>query len=336
VEDRGVVSEHQWKLVQSRDGFDSYRKRRTSPRAGDSSKVHTVLVVGSLPGSVDDMMLGLMNPSADSSAAFAAFVNKDSVLGSVVLCPIVMPTCDRPDQLVAVKWDAHGLSFSTLNRIITPRDFVTVEAIGSAVNSMGERMEYMFSNSVDIVGAPSLPNMLRGTKHFAFLFRQMSSDEIHVHISGRIDPKGSAPTGVTVRAVTSSFIDTVLRVKEFAEIKKRTHLMNQRRDRMASLRRQDKGYVFDVAEGETASCSRACSLCGKTSAISSLFGSVKACSVCDRSACSSCSESKDVIARGRSGSGERIQVKKAVFCTLCLVDAHNLSGWDVVLAEISP
>lgn len=336
VGDRGVVSERQWKPVQSRDGFDGYRQRRTSPRAGDSNKVHTVLVVGSLPGSVDDMMLGLLNPSADSAAAFAAFADKESALGSVVLCPIVSPSNDRPDQLVAIKWDARGTSSSTLNRFFMPRDFVTVEAIGSTVNSMGERMEYLFSNSVDIVGAPPLPNMLRGTKHFAFLFRQMSPNEIHVHMSGRIDPKGSAPTGVTVRAVTSSFIDTVLRVKKFAEIKKRTHLVNQRRDTMASLRRLDKGYVFDVDEGETVSGARVCSLCGKTPGISSLFGAAKTCSVCDRSACSSCSESKEVIVREELGSGDSIQIKKAVFCSLCVIDAHNLNGWDVLLAEISP
>lgn len=333
LEDRGAISEHQWKLVQRRDGFVSYRKRRTSPRASDSSKVHTVTIVGSIPGSVDDVLFGSVNPSADSAAAYTAFIFKESILGSVMLCPISMPNREHPDRFVALKWDAHGSVSSTLNRVVTPRDFVTAEAAGSTINSMGERVGYHFFHSVDVPGAPPLPGMLRGTKYFTFLYRQMSPEQVHVYVAGRVDPKGSVPTGVAVRATSSGIIETVLRTKRFAEIKKRTYLLRHHRQGIVSLaRRLNSQYAL---EDEIVPGGRTCSVCGRTTSRVALLSSTKACGVCGKNACGSCFESKEVIMAGSTGNGKPIDIKRTAFCSLCLAAAHNLSGWDLAMAEVA-
>lgn len=70
LQDRAIVSELQWKAVTKRDGMSTYRKRYVSPRASDSTKVHTVLGVGEAEGAVDDAMLGSVHASPDVREAF--------------------------------------------------------------------------------------------------------------------------------------------------------------------------------------------------------------------------------------------------------------------------
>lgn len=316
VDSRGVVAESQWKLVMSRDSFVVYRKRNTSPRASDSAKLHKMLAIGTVASSVDDLLYGFVNPRGDSAAAYSAFLFKESVLGFAVLAPIVLPSRSEPERSVMLKWDAHGSMSATLNRVTTPRDFVTAEATGSTINSLGERIGYHIIHSVDVDGAPELvePHLIRGSKYFTYLYRQMPNNEVEVYVSGHVDPKGKIPTGVAVRATAMGILGAVDRTIKFAELKKRTWLYRHHR----------------VVASEFVGSPDVCCVCGRS--VKGVFHSSKECAVCGRAACSSCTKpNKVIISDATAPNG--ITLQKLPFCAQCLRRAHDLNAWDLAVSE---
>lgn len=350
TEDRGVVPERLWKLVKSRDGVSVYRKRRTTPRASESPKVHTILAIGSVPGSVDDFLLGLVNPSMAAAAAYSKYIFKGSVSGAATLATIVGPSRKSPDRTVAIKWDAHGALYP-LNKVFRTRDFVTAEATGSTINWMGERIAYHLLHSVDVAGAPELQEFgyIRATKFFAFLYRQSSPDKVDVYCTGRIDTKGDVPTGITTRASADGLADIILRTKSFSNIKKKTWWL-----RYHATSAGTAGMAPPVGN--------ACGVCSKH--ISGIMSALsRTCAACSRRICSSrtCGGSKKVIyttgsdnSRGAfdmshsskshssksssghsSGGGDRAEfsLRKTTLCSHCLAAALHLNAWEIAASD---
>lgn len=322
-EDHGVVSDRQWKSVLTRDGITAYRKRHVSPRASDSSKVHSILAIGSIPGSVADLLFGSINLGAEASAAFNEVIFSGSVLGTATLAMIETPSRELPERSIALRWTAHGSTSAVLNRVITPRDYVVAEATGSTINALGERVGYRVLHSVNIPGAPELrasakypmPVICTET-FFAFLYRQMSIHEVHLYITGRVNPK-AIPTGVAVRATAEGAISLVLRTIEFAQLKKRTHL----------YRRQRQLHGGGVPATVTGTC-RVCAL-PRGAAIQTS----KLCQVCARPCCSACLSTDRVIRSAHARANRKGKaLQKVLFCSQCLSTAHSLSAWDLAVA----
>jgi hypothetical protein len=338
IEDRGIVSARQWKLVKTRDGILVHRKRRTTPRASDSSKVHTILAVGSVDGSVDDFLLGFVNPTAEGSTAYTQYIFKGSASGAATLATIVKPSRKAPDRTVSIKWEAHGALYP-LNKMFATRDFVTAEVTGTTINSMGERIAYHLLHSVDVAGAPELRERkyIRATKYFAFLYRQSSPQQVDVFVTGRVDPRGDVPTGITTHASADGLANIILRTKRYSDIKKRTWWL-----RYHDTVLQTQGSTRDVyAAAPPGGC---CSVCSKS--IGGVLSALsKTCSACSRRVCSSssCGASKKVIhsrewsgaslshSSGSTNSSDRPEfaMRKVAFCAHCLAAAHHLNAWEL-------
>lgn len=341
TEDRGAVSARLWKLVKTRDGISVYRKRRTTPRASDSSKVHTILAIGSLEGSVDDFLLGFVNPTAEASAAYTKYIFKGSASGAATLASIVGPSCKSPDRTLAIKWEAHGALYP-LNKMFATRDFVTAEVTGSTINSMGERIAYHLLHSVDVAGAPEFRDRkyIRATKYFAFLYRQSSPHKVDVYVTGRVDPKGDVATGITTRASADGLANIILRTKRFSDIKKRTWWL-----RYHGTALQTVGSVRDLHAVSTAApLGGGCSVCSKP--ISGVLAALsRTCAACSRRVCSSsaCGASKKVIhsrdgtrlshsdsSSNSSGSDRpEFSMRKVALCAHCLAAAYHLNAWEL-------
>lgn len=331
TQDRATVSELQWKPVKKRDGLSAYRKRQVVLRESDSTKVHTVLVVGETEGTIEDAMLGSVHSSPDLTDAFENYLYRSSTLGSALLCSIIDPAPKSPDRMVHIVWDSLGSLSSTIDSVVKPRDFVMAMATGSTITSTGERISYRFYHSVDVASAPPLPHAIRATRHFTFLHRQVSPDRMHVFIVGRVDPKGRIPTNVCVRISTDGVIETVIRVNCFAAMKKRAFLLTQQmRFHMAVV---GDIFPFGIPSDFAAIANTGeCAVCGKKPS-SCLLSPGKACVVCGKPACSSCFKSKGVIVAPDKEKDTRASFKKLPFCVICEHHAMQLSGWDLSVTE---
>lgn len=320
VESKGVVPERIWKLVKSQDGVTVYRKRKTPRRASDSTKVHTILAVGTLPGSVDDLLYGCVNPRGELASAYSHYIFKNTVSGQATLASIVAPSRKDPARSVAIKWDAHGAA-APFNKVFDTRDFVAAEATGSTINSLGERIAYFMLHSIDVAGAPELAEhrIIRATKFFTFLYRQMSPDRVDIYMMGRIDTRGKIPTGLAARASAEGLVRIILRTKQFSDMKKRTWLFRHFQA-MASI-------PFSGATPPPGGCA----VCSKS--LASMLHPSRTCVVCRRQVCGSCAAMHKVLSSDGATASKRATMRPVPFCSHCLARAHQLNAWELAVAE---
>ncbi|KAH7476527.1 hypothetical protein KRP22_000372 [Phytophthora ramorum] len=108
---RGIVDEVRWKMVkrfedvvvyQDREAMRSRRLTRSGSESGSSYEeseapkdMQKLLWFGTVQGTLDDIMYGVVNPTAEEAKVKAAYVGSN-VLDFAVLDTIIYPTVDEP------------------------------------------------------------------------------------------------------------------------------------------------------------------------------------------------------------------------------------------------
>lgn len=148
VHDKRQVDPKQWKHVKSRNDIHVHVRRddRQALRSTPADKTTVMLSVGTFPGQMDDLMLGVMNPTLDSMRLKASYVH--DVSDAAILAPILEPTEEDPFLSVVVKWMQRDLPLETTN-LVKNRDSVYVEATGVLHFATGERIGYHLMHSID-------------------------------------------------------------------------------------------------------------------------------------------------------------------------------------------
>ncbi|KAF4314699.1 hypothetical protein G195_011625 [Phytophthora kernoviae 00238/432] len=136
---------------------------------------------------MDDLMLGVMNPTLDTMRMKASYVH--DVNDAAVLAPIIVPTVEDPFLSVVVKWMQRDLPLESTN-LIKNRDFVYVEATGMLHFANGERVGYHLMHSTDFPQTPPLPNVVRGNLSICCMFRQLTDLAIDNHSFSTLEPGG--------------------------------------------------------------------------------------------------------------------------------------------------
>nr|CCA23120.1 conserved hypothetical protein [Albugo laibachii Nc14] len=107
---------------------------------------------GTIPGTLNDFLFGL-HASDEIGQKQNNIYLKDGTVDSVLLCKLRGPSTSDPFHFVGIKWLLKN--FSTLaNPATRLRDFVVLEAVGSKINSNGERFGYYILQSLDIGKVP--------------------------------------------------------------------------------------------------------------------------------------------------------------------------------------
>ncbi|POM68083.1 Hypothetical protein PHPALM_15802, partial [Phytophthora palmivora] len=141
-----------WKKFASSGAATTYIERKHS---NPDSSMPVSLMVGPLPGTLDENMFGLVSPTLEAMRIKASYLNDFSA--AAVLETIVEPTVDEPFQSVVVKWmeiDIPGASFGILRN----RDYVYVESTGIMNLKNGERVGYHLLHSVNFPQTHELPS----------------------------------------------------------------------------------------------------------------------------------------------------------------------------------
>ncbi|OWZ08440.1 hypothetical protein PHMEG_00019023 [Phytophthora megakarya] len=89
-------------------------RKKVSPHA----KLPALLMVGPLPGSLDENMFGIVNPTIEAMRIKSSYLKDFSA--AAVLATIVEPTVDEPFRSVVVKWmeiDIPGSSFGIVRNL---------------------------------------------------------------------------------------------------------------------------------------------------------------------------------------------------------------------------
>lgn len=351
-------STQQWRTgnVTSKSDFAVYTPRRKVrvPRPSSSPTCSPILIgVGTVNGSLDDVMLGLSSTTTSAMRFAASTMHKD-VLDARVLATLHPPTEDAPFESLGFKWTVKGPP-RTLKTFVRPRDFVYLASTGIRVDARGQRVGHALMHSIELSNCPSLGSrfgIVRGALSFCYLFSESLThpNRIDVFVRGFVDPRGC----VSERVAISAAVDTIFACQgalAHARAKKVTWKV-QADSRIASNTPQRASSSSansplepprsmegeDDCKDDRALHASRCAVCR-----SDLSGSSTslACSICTAPVCASCTQTVVLQAtaslpsssrqRSRSRSNAQLpsQTDRVVCCQSCIDAVERLDALAV-------
>ncbi|RLN56745.1 hypothetical protein BBJ29_006004 [Phytophthora kernoviae] len=207
-----IVDRNKWKLVKSKDEVRVYleraQRRHYSPlstylEGGASSDLQSLLCVGRTPGTLEDVMYGIVSPTLEGTRTKASYTN--DISGAAVLSTVREPTDNEPFRSVVVKWMELDVRLKSMG-FVKNRDYVYVESTGIEELPDGERVGYHVMHSIDIPQGHVLPGRVRAKLSICSFFRQVNEDYVSVYVMGMMDPMSDRVR----RLVVPSFVKTLL------------------------------------------------------------------------------------------------------------------------------
>ncbi|RLN95324.1 hypothetical protein BBJ28_00008165 [Nothophytophthora sp. Chile5] len=295
-----------------------------------SLAVSSILLVGTVAGNVDDLLLAYTPPLGAVAAGSASHALKlrsmciqDGAVDCKTLQTIVAPSVNDPLHHLAVTWR----QFST-------RDYICVDATGVAISSEGEQIAYSLSHSVDFAQLPTFEheNVGRGNVSVCSLFRQCGPHQVAVYARGFFDlhtEPGDDPlvANVALRAAATRWLG-VTRHLEFVHMRKLSW-------KLRALNETSKGAL--VLERESSierskSSGKNCAVCGKSAGF--LASKKKTCAICRQSLCSTC-QIKRRLCELANTVPFAVDERKEVFCPPCHGAAALSDARVVAMDELS-
>ncbi|OWZ21208.1 hypothetical protein PHMEG_0004280 [Phytophthora megakarya] len=222
--ERDLGKHKRWKAVKTRDNLTVF-KERDPPKlftgtsfdtpehqrlAEDEWQMPKLLVgVGSIVGSLDDVMYGVVTPDAEAMLLKSAIV-RSSLVDGAVLAQIDGPTPEKPYRFLGVKWFVKGPP-TTLRSFVQPRDLVLVESTGIIKRSNGARIGFQLLHSVDLDGYGALPerSLTRGRISSCTIFKETQGGErVDVYVRGYVEQHGKLLDSVALKAASTGFLSS--------------------------------------------------------------------------------------------------------------------------------
>ncbi|KAG7387959.1 hypothetical protein PHYPSEUDO_013357 [Phytophthora pseudosyringae] len=289
-----------WKKFSKSGPTTSYLERKSS---SPNTKLPKLLMVGPLPGTLDENMFGIVNPTIEAMRIKSSYLTDFNA--AAVLATVVEPTVDDPFRSVVVKWMEIDIPLASIG-LVRNRDYVYVESTGILHLKNGERVGYHLFHSVSFPQAHELPNRVRGNMSFCGIFHQEGPDRTDCRGTGIMDPGGDM---IRVMAVMGMVQATMagLKYSYCGQMKKLAWLLEQKQ--------------VDAREKGTPAYMPFCVTCMKGVRHSKLGGAVNTCKLCFGAVCGSCKISKKLsfIAPDLT-----LAQRKVTFCVKCVVEATKM------------
>lgn len=131
VANNRVVEGASWQFVRQRDGMRVFKKRRrrghhppqqlaNASHQIEHSELPGILIVGSVEGSVEDILYGMMWDSGEERRA-RAFFTGDGIADAAVLHTLERPSTIEPFRSLGVKWTLKKAPKASI--LVKDRDF---------------------------------------------------------------------------------------------------------------------------------------------------------------------------------------------------------------------
>jgi hypothetical protein len=184
-----------------------------------TSNLPSILVVGTIAGTLEDVMYGYMASTKEERTLRAAFT-QDGVLDSSVLYTFEKPTQEHPFQSTAIKWSLKKTPGSPF--VIKNRDFCFLGATGIAKCSNGERIGYELRHSVEFPSCPPLQDQsaVRGQLYICSIYRQIKPHVVEMYYKATYDGRGEILDLIASFTVVNTLLGAATRAIECAYAKK--------------------------------------------------------------------------------------------------------------------
>ncbi|KAG2813556.1 hypothetical protein JG687_00010187 [Phytophthora cactorum] len=291
-----------WKKFSNSGTTTTYLERKNS---NPDSKLPALLMVGPLPGTLDENMFGLVSPTIEAMRIKSSYLKDFSA--AAVLATIIEPSVEEPFRSIVVKWmeiDIPGASIG----LVRNRDYVYVESSGILRLKNGERVGYHLFHSVNFPEAHELPSRVRGNMSFCGIFHQEGPDRTDCRGTGIMDPGGDMIRVVAVMGMVQATM-AGLKYSYCGQMKKLAWLLEQRHT-------QAKERGAPIAEPVCVTCFKLI----KNSKLS-ISKSSSTCKLCFGALCGTCKISKKL---SFITPDLELAQRKVNFCVKCLVEATRM------------
>ncbi|RLN15096.1 hypothetical protein BBJ28_00009320 [Nothophytophthora sp. Chile5] len=299
--------------------------RGASATATDAWNMPTLLQVGTIRGSLDDVMYGCSTFDGPNMLLKTSYTD-DELVDAETLCEIQGPTASEPFRFLGLKWIVKA-NPSAVNAFVWPRDLVFLEATGLLDRQGGERVGYHLMHSVDIgssFGPLEGRRVVRGRVSSCFFYRQTAGNTVDVFMKANFEPNGSVAESVAVQSAAHSLI-YCWKAVECAQSKKLAWLLAHPRERAAS-----GATVAPRPNGAQRRKRLGCGVCSKNLGT---FSRTASCRVCHARVCSSCATKKKLSFHGPVH--KQVERRAVVLCANCLKRARELDTFEVAQLEVA-
>ncbi|KAJ8576935.1 hypothetical protein ON010_g2274 [Phytophthora cinnamomi] len=308
------VNSSDWKYIKSKDQIKVYAERRqkrrrshfqTSSENDARTELQSMLCVGSTPGTLDDVMLGIVSPTLESTRAKSSYIDERSE--AAVLSIAKAPTRDNPFDSVVVNWMELDVRRRSVG-LVKNRDYIYVEATGIRLLQNGARLGYRLMHSVDFPQAHVLEGRVRAKLSVCCFFRQENESSVSVYMMGMMDPM----TDGVRRLIVPRFVKRMLSPLKYAhygEMKKMTQALGERYAELKTRKSRDP-------DDHCCGCKKQLGRLGK------FVGHHSTCKLCFKYVCSSCKVEKEM---SFVTLDLKMTQRKVAFCPSCVSEATTIA-----------
>lgn len=311
---RGVVDTNEWKKMRTREQVSVYRERTVNKASrdenGQAAVMPMMMAVGTIQGSLDDVMYGVVNHTTNEMRVHTAYV-EDYFADMGMLASLIKPSIDDPMRSLSIKWAIKQNPAATPPPIVRLRDLVYLESTGFARTAAGERIGYQLLHSVQLPGIHELHeyNIVRANVSFCYIYQQAGDGVVSVFMRGIMNVFGSVPASITTFSASQALVSTWRNV-HCAQMKKLMWIVRSSKPRSDSQRPS----------------SSKCDVCHQSRAS-------KECCACRERVCSRCSVRKTLSFILPSNPNVASPVKLN-FCTRCVLRAAQANTMDVAVQDV--
>ncbi|CEG50274.1 FYVE-FINGER-CONTAINING RAB5 EFFECTOR PROTEIN RABENOSYN-5-RELATED [Plasmopara halstedii] len=300
-----------WREVQRKEGirvFKEFQSPRSLPSGNSAACMRagfvqpeklgpsSLLMVGTVAGSLNDVMYECIAVSTDSMRARSKFL-QDGVENCKVLTFMESPSSNDPFHTLSVTWRHYSLS--------EPRDYTCIEATGLVHNDNGELLGFHLIHSLDFAQLPVFRNfgVKRANMSVCSFFRQKTTSLVECYRRGYFDfhSTNNMLNNISLHTISTQWL-SMTRCVQCAQMKKLTWWMRMRTGRASfassnpsiSPTSSSHDMILQRTRPRITSGTR-CSVCLRT------FGGFlrtmpRICACCADSVCKRCCVKKQCIA----------------------------------------
>lgn len=290
-----------------------------------------LLMVGTLSGTLDDVMYGLATPDAALMLLKASYA-QDEVIDGQVLAQIHGPSPSEPYRFLGLKWLVKG-NPPAVNALVLPRDLILLETTGIMHHPTrtGERIGYFLMHSVSLPACPDLPKnaAVRGRISSCYIFKELSDGVVDVYMKGFVEASGKIVDAVAILSAANGLLCCWKAVvcsqsKKLAWGLRVKHKEDKRRIASGRIATPAEQRLHHLTE-----TSHACGMCSKHF---TMFNRVASCELCDAAMCSRC---RVTMKLGFAKKGvKQIKLKNVTICKRCITSTNHQSTFEIAQQEV--
>ncbi|KAK1930187.1 hypothetical protein P3T76_014420 [Phytophthora citrophthora] len=334
-----------WKLVGQRAGVRIFsqrpkKKKTKRPRSAQSEserestasgrELPALRLVGSVDGTLEDVLYGSMWRSGRERAARAHFTG-DGVADGAVLCSVESPSGADPFRSLSVKWVLKRAPHGGL--VVKDRDFCYLAGSGIVYSPRtGVKLGYRLRHSITFPSCPPFQNhsVVRGQIFLCSFFRQLRNGRVEVFHEGKYNVgggNGAIKLGLPKSIAEKSIVETLLSLEDVRTCALAKKLARAVEDTEAerAVASLSSTSVQESLDGE-----RRCGMCLRR------LGSVlkRRCAACRHWTCAQCSVRQETVPSARI-PWVNGPVSPRCFCKACVAkvlheDASHFASKDAV------